>query len=74
MRAGGLGCYFQRLQVNDTAAAYMNEAAVGKAIAKCCVPREDMTQIAKLDIGHSEIVNHGDAGFVKLLHSKKIHD
>lgn len=52
----------------------MNEAAVGKAIAKCCVPREDMTQIAKLDIGHSEIVNHGDAGFVKLLHSKKIHD
>lgn len=35
---------------------------------------EDMAEIAKLDIGHSEIVNHYDANFVKMLHSMKIHD
>ena len=35
---------------------------------------EDMAEIAKLDIGHSEIVNHYDPAFVKMLHSKKIHD
>lgn len=35
---------------------------------------EDMAQIAKLDIGHSEIVDHGDPGFVKMLHSMKIHE
>ena len=34
---------------------------------------EDMAQIAKLDIGHSEIVDHSDPGFVKMLHSMKIH-
>ena len=34
---------------------------------------EDMAEIAKLDIGHSEIVNHYDPAFVKLLHSMKIH-
>ncbi len=34
---------------------------------------EDMAQIAKLDIGHSEIVDHGDPGFVRMLHSMKIH-
>lgn len=35
---------------------------------------EDMAEIAKLDLGHSEIVNHDDPGFVKILHSMKIHD
>ncbi|HIX59853.1 MAG TPA: aldo/keto reductase [Candidatus Blautia gallistercoris] len=35
---------------------------------------EDMAEIAKLDIGHSEIVDHSDPAFVKMLHSMKIHD
>ena len=35
---------------------------------------EDMAEIAKLDIGHSEIVDHSDPGFVKMLHTMKIHD
>ena len=35
--------------------------------------QEDMAEIAKLDLGHSEIVNHNDPGFVKMLHSMKIH-
>ena len=35
---------------------------------------EDMAQIAKLDLGHSEIVDHSDPGFVKMLHSMKDHD
>ena len=35
---------------------------------------EDMAEIAKLDIGHSEIVDHSDPGFVKMLHGMKIHD
>ncbi len=34
---------------------------------------EEMAEIAKLDIGHSEIVNHYDPAFVKMLHSLKIH-
>ena len=32
----------------DTAAAYMNEEAVGKAIAKCGVPREELFITTKL--------------------------
>ena len=35
---------------------------------------EDMAEIAKLDIGHSEIVDHSDPGFVRMLHSMKIHE
>ena len=35
---------------------------------------EDMAEIAKLDLGHSEIVDHNDPGFVKALHRMKIHD
>lgn len=35
---------------------------------------EDMAEIAKLDIGHSEIVDHSDPAFVKMLHSLKIHE
>jgi len=30
---------------------------------------EEMERIATLDIGHSEIVNHFDPAFVKMLHS-----
>ncbi|HIZ12188.1 MAG TPA: aldo/keto reductase [Candidatus Eubacterium faecavium] len=36
--------------------------------------QEDMEQITKLDIGHSEIVDHYSPEFVKMLHSLKIHD
>lgn len=35
---------------------------------------EDMNEIAKLDIGHSEIVNHDDPNFVKMLHGLKVHE
>lgn len=35
---------------------------------------KDMAQIAKLDLDHSEIVDHSDPGFVKMLHSMKVHD
>ena len=34
---------------------------------------EEMQQIAALDLGHSEIVDHSDPGFVKMLHGMKIH-
>ena len=34
----------------------------------------DMAEIAKLDLGHSEIVNHFDPAFVKMLHSWKVHE
>ena len=35
---------------------------------------EDMAQIAKLDIGRSEIVDHSDPKFVQMLHQMKIHE
>ena len=35
---------------------------------------EDMAEIAKLDIGHSEIVDHLDSKFVQMLHGLKVHD
>jgi len=35
---------------------------------------EEMQEIASLDLGHSEIVNHYDPAFVKMLHGRKIHD
>jgi len=35
---------------------------------------EDMEEIAKLDIGHSEIVDHYNPAFVKMLHGMKIHE
>ena len=34
---------------------------------------EDMTEISKLDIGHSEIVDHSDPKFVQMLHQVKVH-
>lgn len=36
--------------------------------------KENMEKISKLDIGHSEIVNHYDPAFVKLLHGMKIYE
>ena len=35
---------------------------------------EDMAEIAKLDIGRSEIVDHSSPDFVKMLHQLKVHD
>ena len=35
---------------------------------------EDMAEIAGLNIGHSEIVDHSDPKFVQMLHSMKIHE
>ncbi len=35
---------------------------------------EDMQEIAKLDIGHSEIVNHYDPAFVQMIHSFRVHE
>lgn len=34
----------------------------------------EMAEIAKLDLGHSEIVKHDDPAFVKWLHERRIHD
>ena len=34
----------------------------------------EMAEIAKLDLGHSEIVNHDDPAFVKWLHERRIHE
>lgn len=36
--------------------------------------QEDMNEISKLDVGHSEIVSHDDPGFIKMLHKLKVHD
>lgn len=35
---------------------------------------EDMAEITKLDLGHSEIVNHDDPVFTKMLHGLKVHE
>ena len=35
---------------------------------------EDMAEIAKLDIGRSEIVDHSDPKFVQMLHQVKVHE
>ncbi|WP_294425340.1 hypothetical protein [uncultured Treponema sp.] len=35
---------------------------------------DDMKKIAALDIGHSEIVNHSDPAFVKMINGWKIHE
>ena len=35
---------------------------------------EDMEKISKLDTGKSEIVNHYDPEFVKMLHNLKLHE
>ena len=57
-------------------------ACDGRTIDIClaCVYRaphsytgEDMAEIAKLDIGRSEIVDHSDPKFIQMLHQMKIH-
>lgn len=35
---------------------------------------EEMQEISELDLGKSEIVDHSDPAFVKMIHSMKIHD
>lgn len=35
---------------------------------------DEMVEISKLDLGKSEIVDHADPAFVKMLHTMKIHD
>lgn len=35
---------------------------------------EDMEKISSLDVGHSEIVDHSDPAFIKLVHNLKIHE
>lgn len=35
---------------------------------------EEMAKIATKDLGHSEIVDHGDPGFVKMLCGMNIHE
>ena len=35
---------------------------------------EDMAEIAKLDIGHSEIVDHSDPAFIRIISGLKIHE
>ncbi len=35
---------------------------------------DDMAEISKLDIGHSEIVDHFNPEFVKMLHKLKVHE
>lgn len=35
---------------------------------------EDMAEITKLDLGHSEIVDHSDPKFVQMLHRMKVHE
>ena len=35
---------------------------------------EEMKSISSLDLGHSEIVNHYDPAFLKMLHNMKIHE
>ena len=34
---------------------------------------QDMKRIAELDLGHSEIVDHFNPGFVRALHGRKLH-
>ena len=33
---------------------------------------DDMAEIAKLDIGHSEIVDHSDPAFIRMISSLKV--
>ena len=35
---------------------------------------DEMAAIAKMDLGRSEIVDHGDPAFVRMLHGVKIHE
>lgn len=44
------------------------------AIWDFSLTENEMKEIAALDMGHSEIVNHDDPGFVKMLHGLKVHE
>ena len=44
------------------------------AIWDFALSEDDMQRIAQLDLGHSEIVDHSDTAFVKMLHNLKIHE
>lgn len=35
---------------------------------------EDMNEIGKLDLGHSEIVDHTNPDFIKMIHNLKVHE
>ena len=48
--------------------------AVNFDIRDFALNEAEMAEIAKLDLGHSEIVNHDDPAFVKWLHERRIHD
>ena len=48
--------------------------AVNFDIRDFALNEAEMAEIAKLDLGHSEIVNHDDPAFVKWLHELRIHD
>ena len=48
--------------------------AVNLDILDFALNEAEMAEIAKLDLGHSEIVNHDDPAFVKWLHERRIHD
>lgn len=53
---------------------HQDRMAQNIAIWDFTLDADDMAEIAKLDFGHSEIVNHSDPNFVKMLHSMKIHE
>lgn len=44
------------------------------AIWDFSLTENEMKEIAALDMGHSEIVNHDNPGFVKMLHGLKVHE
>ena len=44
------------------------------AIWDFALSEDDMQRIAQLYLGHSEIVDHSDPAFVKMLHNLKIHE
>ncbi len=44
------------------------------AVWDFALSQADMDEIAKLDLGHSEIVNHNDPAFIRMLHQMKIHN
>ena len=43
------------------------------AVWDFALTEEEMAEIEKLDLGHSEIVDHTSPAFVKMLHTMKIH-
>ena len=53
---------------------YAERIAVNLDILDFALNEAEMAEIAKLDLGHSEIVNHDDPAFVKWLHERRIHD